>query len=96
MTIGNAIDGSSECKKVSWQDISVKKGIQAVKMTCEVSPDVLKAEFDRANAAYEKAYAAEAESKEKHLQNSLMPVLKDSQGKYCKAKRDIPHLKHHP
>jgi hypothetical protein len=71
MTIGNAIDGSSECKKVSWQDISVKKGIQAVKMTCEVSPDVLKAEFDRANAAYEKAYAAEAESKEKHLQNSL-------------------------
>ena len=71
MTIGNAIDGSSECKKVSWQDISVKNGIQAVKMTCEVSPEVLKAEFDRANAAYEKAYASEAESQEKRLQNSL-------------------------
>lgn len=24
MTIGNAIDGSSECKKVSWQDIGSK------------------------------------------------------------------------
>ena len=71
MTIGNAIDGSSECKKVSWQDISVKNGIQAVKMTCEVSPEVLKAEFDRANATYEKAYASEAESQEKRLQNSL-------------------------
>ena len=71
MTIGNAIDGSSECKKVSWQDISVKNGIQAVKMICEVSPEVLKAEFDRANAAYEKAYASEAESQEKRLQNSL-------------------------
>ncbi|WP_298020741.1 hypothetical protein [uncultured Campylobacter sp.] len=71
MTIGNAIDGSSECKKVSWQDISVKNSIQAVKMICEVSPEVLKAEFDKANAAYEKAYASEAESKEKRFQNSL-------------------------
>lgn len=71
MTIGNAIDGSSECKKVSWQDISVKNSIQAVKMTCEVSAEVLKAEFDRANAAYEKAYASEEEGKEKRLQNSL-------------------------
>lgn len=75
MTIGNAIDGSSECKKVSWQDISVKKGIQAVKVICEVSPEVLKAEFDKANAAYENAYASEAKRKEDRLQNSLNYVL---------------------
>ena len=75
MTIGNAIDGSSECKKVSWQDISVKNGIQAVKMTCEVSAEVLKAEFDRANAAYKKAYASEEEEQKKYVQDFLKNAL---------------------
>ena len=46
MTIGAAVDGYKGCQKVKWEDVS-GNDLKLVKVTCEVSSDVLKAEFER-------------------------------------------------
>lgn len=54
MTIGAAVDGYKGCQKVKWEDVS-GNDLKLVKVTCEVSSDVLKAEFDKQSARYEEA-----------------------------------------
>lgn len=70
MTIGAAIDGYKGCQKVKWEDVSGND-----LKTCEVSSDVLKAEFDKQNARYEEAVQKAKDDAQKSLEKTLERII---------------------
>ena len=74
MTIGAAIDGYEGCKSVKWEDVSAKD-LKAVKVTCEVSDAILKAQFDNQNAKYEKAVQKAKDEAQKNVDKALELIM---------------------
>lgn len=74
MTIGAAVDGYKGCQKVKWEDVS-GNDLKLVKVTCEVSSDVLKAEFDKQNARYEEAVQKAKDDAQKSLEKTLERII---------------------
>ena len=75
MTIGAAVDGYEGCKSVKWEDVSAKD-LKAVKVTCEVSDAILKAQFDDQNAKYEKAVQKAKDEAQKNVDKALERIMK--------------------
>ena len=74
MTIGAAVDGYKGCQKVKWEDVS-GNDLKLVKVTCEVSSDVLKAEFDKQSARYEEAVQKAKDDAQKSLEKTLERII---------------------
>lgn len=74
MTIGTAVDGYKGCQKVKWEDVS-GNDLKLVKATCEVSSDMLKAEFDKQNARYEEAVQKAKDDAQKSLEKTLERII---------------------
>ena len=74
MTIGAAVDGYEGCKSVKWEDVSAKD-LKAVKVTCEVSDAILKAQFDNQNAKYEKAVQKAKDEAQKNVDKALERIM---------------------
>ncbi len=74
MTIGAAVDGYEGCKSVKWEDVSAKD-LKAVKVTCEVSDAILKAQFDSQNARYEEAVQKAKEEAQKNVDRALERIM---------------------
>ena len=75
MTIGAAVDGYEGCKSVKWEDVSAKD-LKAVKVTCEVSDAILKAQFDSQNARYEEAVQKAKDEAQKNVDRALERIMK--------------------
>lgn len=75
MTIGAAVDGYEGCKSVKWEDVSAKD-LKAVKVTCEVSDAILKAQFDNQNAKYEEAVQKAKDEAQKNVDKALERIMK--------------------
>lgn len=75
MTIGAAVDGYEGCKSVKWEDVSAKD-LKAVKVTCEVSDAILKAQFDNQNARYEEAVQKAKDEAQKNVDKALERIMK--------------------
>ena len=75
MTIGAAVDGYEGCKNVKWEDVSAKD-LKAVKVTCEVSDAILKAQFDSQNARYEEAVQKAKDEAQKNVDRALERIMK--------------------
>ena len=75
MTIGAAVDGYEGCKSVKWEDVSAKD-LKAVKVTCEVSDAILKAQFDSQNARYEEAVQKAKDEAQKNVDKALERIMK--------------------
>lgn len=74
MTIGAAVDGYEGCKSVKWEDVSAKD-LKAVKVTCEVSDAILKAQFDNQNAKYEEAVQKAKDEAQKNVDKALERIM---------------------
>ena len=74
MTIGAAVDGYEGCKSVKWEDVSAKD-LKAVKVTCEVSDAILKAQFDNQNARYEEAVQKAKDEAQKNVEKALERIM---------------------
>ena len=74
MTIGAAIDGYKGCQKVKWEDVS-GNDLKLAKVTCEVSSDVLKAEFDKQNARYEEVVQKAKDDAQRSLEKTLERII---------------------